>query len=466
METKKLFIKTYGCQSNVYDSTRMADMLKHVGYQLITPELQACDSENEGTNERSYLADADMVILNTCHIREKASEKMYAELGRIRMVKEARASLGKETLIAIAGCVGQAEGEEIFRRAPFVNIVVGPQSYQNLPKMIGEIQRKGKLINLDFPKVSKFDVLPQSSEATVSAFLSIQEGCDKFCTFCVVPYTRGAEYSRDIASIYRETVAFVAAGAKEVQLLGQNVNAFHGEGPDGKAWDLGMLIKHVAAIPGLERIRYTTSHPRDMHESLFEAHAQIESLMPFVHLPVQSGSNTILAAMNRQHTAEYYLKQIDKLRAARQDMQFSSDFIVGFPGETEKDFEETLALVKEVHFAQAYSFKYSSRPGTPGADMPNQVPEEIKSERLSRLQQLLREQQYAFNEKMVGVTVPVLFMKPGRKPGQMIGKTPFLQSVHVGQAEGFANQIVDVQIVSAGMNSLEGVIPAILEKVA
>lgn len=453
--SKKLYIKTYGCQMNVYDSGRMLDSLKPLGFELITPAIQAC--EQDETEQDKYLfSDADMVILNTCHIREKASEKVYAELGRIRMAKEARAKLGHEMIIAVAGCVGQAEGEEIFRRAPFVDIVVGPQSYQNLPKMIGEVRRKGKLVDLEFPEMSKFDALPDISESPISAFLSIQEGCDKFCTFCVVPYTRGAEYSRPVSDIYREALAYVAHGAKEITLLGQNVNAFHGEGPDGTIWDLGVLIRHIAKIEGLERIRYSTSHPRDMHDSLFAAHAEIDKLMPFVHLPVQSGSDTILKAMNRQHTAEFFLKHIERLRKDNPDIQFSSDFIVGFPGETEAHFEETMELIKTVGFAQAYSFKYSQRPGTPGAEMENQVPEDVKSNRLERMQQLLRQQQLAFNQASVGKTMPVLFFKKGKHPGQVIGKTPYLQSVHVKTDKEIMNRICEVELVSAGANSLEG----------
>lgn len=439
-QMQKLYIKTYGCQMNVYDSQQMASLLKPVGYE--TTEL---------------VEEADVVILNTCHIREKAAEKMYSEIGRIRQYKDA----GKDMVIAVAGCVGQAEGEEIFKRAPAVDIVVGPQSYHTLPDMLATVKRdRQKAINLEFSEEAKFDNLPidvEPSEQGVSAFLSIQEGCDKFCAFCVVPYTRGAEFSRPVSAVYREAQQLVARGAKEINLLGQNVNAYHGEAVDGNTWNLGQLIAHVASVKGLERIYYTTSHPRDMHDDLYKVHAEEEKLMPFLHLPVQAGSNNILKAMNRKHTREEYFDIIDRLREARPDLAFSSDFIVGFPGETDEDFEDTLDLVKRVNYAQCYSFKYSPRPGTPAA-LQAQLPEDIKSERLARLQALLNEQQLAFNQSFIGKTIPVLFSRPGKKAGQLIGKTPYMQSVHVeGLSDEYIHHMVDITITGAFGNSLAGV---------
>ncbi|MBN8530746.1 MAG: tRNA (N6-isopentenyl adenosine(37)-C2)-methylthiotransferase MiaB, partial [Alphaproteobacteria bacterium] len=371
--TKKLHIKTYGCQMNVYDSARMADVMAPLGYKTT-------DSAD----------DADLIILNTCHIREKASEKVYSELGRIRVAKKVREDSNNPILIAVAGCVAQAEGEEIMKRTPFVDIVVGPQSYHELPELVAKATRKaGGVVALDFPAVSKFDHLPEpSAPASGSAFLSVQEGCDKFCTFCVVPYTRGAEYSRPVADIVREAESLVKRGVVEITLLGQNVNAYHGEGEDGT---LAKLIRRLAKIPGLKRIRYTTSHPRDMDADIIAAHGEVEQLMPYLHLPVQSGSDRILKAMNRKHTAKEYLAIIENLRAARPDLALSSDFIVGFPGETEEDFQATLGLVKQVGFASAFSFMYSPRPGTPAEGYGNQIDEEVKAERLHRLQTLLSE---------------------------------------------------------------------------
>lgn len=419
---------------NVYDSIRMADTLRPLGYEECT------DSKN-----------ADIVILNTCHIREKAAEKVYSELGRINNEKIKRSKNGNNMVIAVAGCVAQAEGEEIFRRAPYVDIVVGSQSYQTLPDLLGKVQRdSGNAINLDLVD-NKFDLLPEESKSQgVNACISIQEGCDKFCTFCVVPYTRGAEYSRSVPEIYREAIKLTSLGAKEINLLGQNVNAFHGEA-DGKAWNLGQLIRHIAKIDGVERIRYSTSHPRDMHEDLYEAHALEPKLMPFLNLPVQSGSNAILKAMNRKHTRDEYFKIIERLKKDRPDMQFSSDFIIGFPGETEKDFEDTLDLARTVGFSQAYSFKYSPRPGTPGADMENQIPEEIKDERLQRFQALIAEQQLAFNESCIGKIMPVLFDRDGRRDRQIVGKTPYMQSAHllVPDNESLIGQIREVKITKA-----------------
>lgn len=425
---------------NVYDSERMADIMHPFGYE-------ACESVD----------DADFVILNTCHIREKAAEKVYSELGRIKKMKDRKKK--DDMLIAVAGCVGQAEGEEIFRRAPYVNLVVGPQSYQSLPDLVGKaVRSSGHFINLEMED-DKFDKLPEESiHKGISGILSIQEGCDKFCSFCVVPYTRGAEYSRNLPEIYREAIRLVSNGAKEITLLGQNVNAFHGKDDEGNIWNLGRLIKHLAKINGLERIRYSTSHPRDMHDDLYDAHASVPELMPFLNLPVQSGSDRILQAMNRKHKRDDYFRIIDKLKAARPDMQFSSDFIIGFPGETDQDFADTLDLAKRVNFTQAYSFKYSPRPGTPGAEMENQVPEDIKDERLQIFQAQINSQQIKFNEESVGKIMPVLFDRKGRKEGQLIGKTPYMQSVHVDDAGDIMHKIVDVNLVEARPNSLSGVI--------
>ncbi|QCB62094.1 tRNA (N6-isopentenyl adenosine(37)-C2)-methylthiotransferase MiaB [Wolbachia endosymbiont of Brugia malayi] len=436
---KSLYIKTYGCQMNVYDSILMENIIKPLGFNVVN------DVEK-----------ADLVILNTCHIREKAAEKLYSELGKIHSSRK-----NKEITIVAAGCVAQAEGEEIFRRAPFVDIVVGPQSITTLPELIVKASRsKGHVINTDFPKVMKFDRLSDEcygNSQGSSAFLSIQEGCDKFCTFCVVPYTRGAEYSRPVNEIFREALKLVANGAKEINLLGQNVNAYHGE-YEGEVWDLGKLISHIAKIEKLERIRYTTSHPRDMHESLYLAHAEAPKLMPFIHLPVQSGSNKILRAMNRKYTTEEYLEIIERFRKLKPKIEFSSDFIVGFPGETEKDFEGTIKLVERVRYAQAYSFKYSTRPGTPGAERKDQVPEKVKTERLLHLQKLINKQQLEFNQSMVGKTIPVLFSnKKGKHQNQIIGKSPYMQSVCIDDPEDKCrDKIVNVRILEAWQNSLLG----------
>lgn len=408
---KKLFIKTYGCQMNVYDSARMADVLQPLGYA-------PADSPDG----------ADMVILNTCHIREKAAEKVYSELGRLRRLKDARESGGDgRMVIAVAGCVAQAEGEEILARAPYVDMVFGPQTYHRLPEMVAQASRAGgAVLDVEFPVEAKFDHLPDhDGPGATSAFLSVQEGCDRFCTFCVVPYTRGSEFSRSAAAIDAEARKLVAAGAREITLLGQNVNAWHGEGTDGGDWRLGRLVRHLAEIDGLDRIRYTTSHPRDMDDELIEAHGAVDKLMPYLHLPVQSGSDRILAAMNRQHTADDYLRIVEKLRATRPDLALSSDFIVGFPGETDADFAATLRLVNEVGYAGAYSFKYSARPGTPAAAMEDQVPQGVPEERLAGLQQLLGEQETAFHRTKLGAEFPVLFENraagrarwPGARPG-------------------------------------------------
>lgn len=438
---KKLFIKTYGCAMNVYDSVRMEDMMHGMGY--------ASAETHEG---------ADLVILNTCHIREKAAEKVYSELGRIRKEKELKKANGENMIIAVTGCVAQAEGEEIFSRAPYVDVVVGPQSYQTLPDLIGKVQRdSGHVINLEFED-DKFDALPEETTPQgASAVLSVQEGCDKFCTFCVVPYTRGAEYSRPVSDIYREAVRLVALGAKEITLLGQNVNAYHGEASDGNTWDLGTLIRHISGIKGLERIRYSTSHPRDMHEALYKAHGEIPSVMPFLNLPVQSGSNRILQMMNRKHTRDEYLRIAERLRKERPDMQFGSDFIIGFPGETDKDFEDTLKLAQEVNFSQAYSFKYSPRPGTPGATMEDQVPEHIKDERLQIFQAQINKQQFAFNQSCVGQEMDVLIERTGKYPGQLSGKSPYMQSINIDDAGTHTiGDLIKVKITEASPNSIKG----------
>ncbi len=426
---------------NAYDSVRMADLLQPLGYE-------------ETTNQQ----EADIVILNTCHIREKASEKVYSELGRIREEKEAWAKEGKRKLIGVAGCVAQAEGEEIVARAPYVDIVVGPQSYHTLPQLIQETVREQRTaINLEFPEEPKFDALPETLQPQgISAFVSVQEGCDKFCSFCVVPYTRGAEFSRPVDAVLHEIKTYLSQGTQEITLLGQNVNAYHGLGADGKEWGLARLIRHISDLPGLKRIRYTTSHPNDMDDDLIAAHGDIENLMPYLHLPVQAGANRVLKQMNRKHTAEDFLAIIEKLRSARPDIAFSSDFIVGFPGETDAEFEATLKLVETVEFAQAYSFKYSPRPGTPAAERDVQVSEALKTERLARLQALLQRQQLHFNQRMLGRIVPVLFDRMGKRAGQVLGKSPYMQSVYVEQAVEYANRLVDVRITGTYLNSLSG----------
>ncbi len=446
---KKLFLKTYGCQMNVYDSARMAELLAPLGYA-----------------ETDEAAEADLVILNTCHIREKAAEKVYSELGRLRQAKSAAAESGRRMTVTVAGCVAQAEGEEMRRRAPVVDLVVGPQTYHRLPELIARVERgQGGLTDTDFPVESKFDLLPRSRGLQgVSAFLSVQEGCDKFCSFCVVPYTRGAETSRPVAAILEEARSLLAGGAQEITLIGQNVNAFHGAGPDGAVWGLAALLRAVAALPGVTRLRYTTSHPSDMDGDLIAAHGDLGVLMPFLHLPVQAGSDRVLKAMNRRHTAADYLATIAALRRARPDLALSSDFIVGFPGESEADFQQTLDLVEEVGFAQAYSFKYSPRPGTPAAAMPAQVPEEVKSERLARLQDLLNRQQRAFNGSQLGREIPVLFDRPGRKPGQLVGRSPWMQAVHASLPESALGRISRVRVVRIGDNSLAAELSAAEER--
>ena len=432
---KRLYIKTYGCQMNVYDSERMADVLRPLGYALTeAPE------------------DADLVVLNTCHIREKAAEKVYSELGRIKRIKEIRAEAGQETQIAVAGCVAQAEGEEIMRRAPVVDLVIGPQSYHRLPELIARTSRQlGERLAADFDPEDKFDRLPEERAVQgYSAFLTVQEGCDKFCTFCVVPYTRGAEFSRSPETVEAEARRLAEKGVREVTLLGQNVNAYEG--------GLAALVRRLARIEGLDRIRYTTSHPRDMDEDLIAAHGELEALMPYLHLPVQAGSDKVLKAMNRGHSAEHYLRLVERIRAARPDIALSGDFIVGFPGESDADFEKTLEVVREARYASAFSFKYSRRPGTPAASMPGQVPEELKAERLQRLQALLEEQRRAFNAAMAGRIVQVLFERAGRNPGQVAGRSPYLQAVHAEAPQHLIGRIVPVRIASAGSNSLAGAV--------
>jgi tRNA-2-methylthio-N6-dimethylallyladenosine synthase len=437
---KSLFVKTYGCQMNVYDSARMADLLAPLGYAPTeTPD------------------NADMVILNTCHIREKAAEKVYSELGRLRKLKEAKAEAGSRMMIAVAGCVAQAEGEEIVRRQSAVDLVVGPQSYHRLPEMIAKVTRAGgQALETDFPAEDKFDALPPMGAVGASAFLTVQEGCDKFCTFCVVPYTRGSEYSRPVAQILDEARQLTDLGAREITLLGQNVNAYCGAGPDGDDWTLARLLHALSRVDGLKRLRYMTSHPRDMSDDLIAAHGEIDGLMPYLHLPVQSGSDTILEAMNRQHAADDYRRIVDRVRKARGDIALSSDFIVGFPGESDKDFDATMTLVSDIGYAQAYSFKYSKRPGTPASAARKQIPEDVKSARLEALQSLLIEQQQTFNRSCEGRTLSVLFEKPGRNAGQAIGRSPYLQSVHVENASDLIGQIHDVKILGVFPNSLKG----------
>lgn len=445
---RKLFIKSYGCQMNAYDSLRMADTLAPEGYV-----------------ETTDAADADLVVLNTCHIREKAAEKVYSEIGRLRMMKEDAASAGRNVTIAVAGCVAQAEGAEIMRRAPAVDLVVGPQSYHRLPALLQQARQGQRPVETEFPAEDKFDFLPQPSREKmrargVSAFLTIQEGCDKFCTFCVVPYTRGAEVSRPVVKILNEAVRLADAGIREITVIGQNVNAYHGEGPDGRSWTLAMLLERLAQIDGIDRLRYTTSHPRDVDDSLIAVHRDLPQLMPQLHLPVQSGSDRILAAMNRRHTSDDYRRVIDRLRGARPNMAFTSDFIVGFPGETDADFNDTMRLIEDVRFAGSFSFKYSPRTGTPAAEMDEQVPENVKTERLKALQQLIDNQLTAFSRGCIGRTLDVLFEKVGRHPGQIVGKSPYLQPVQVMASPSLIGTIASVRIDDTGSYSLFGTLAA------
>lgn len=453
--SRTVHIRTYGCQMNVYDSERMAELLAPLGYA----PAPAPDG-------------ADMVILNTCHIREKASEKVYSELGRLKALQAAKAATGERMILAVAGCVAQAEGAEMQARAPFVDIVLGPQSYQDLPELITRAHRAAgeTQIAIDFPARSKFDDLPaRRSTDGVAAFLTVQEGCDKFCAFCVVPYTRGSEYSRPAAAVLDEARILVSNGAREVTLLGQNVNAYHGAAPRSGAyhgnapgtgsWSLARLIRELAEIDGLARIRYTTSHPRDMSDDLIAAHGDVPKLMPYLHLPVQSGSDRVLAAMNRKHSVDDYLRLVDRLRNARPDLALSSDFIVGHPGESARDFADTMTLVERVRFAGAYSFKYSARPGTPAAVEPDRVDENEKKQRLATLQTLLNQQQRAFNDATVGLTLPVLLEKGGRLPDQLVGRSPFLQPVHVVTAAHQVGDLVDLEITARQANSLAAAVP-------
>jgi tRNA-2-methylthio-N6-dimethylallyladenosine synthase len=445
---QKLHIKTFGCQMNAYDSERMAEALADHGYSPTDDP-----------------ADADLVILNTCHIREKAAEKVYSELGRVRAVKRGRNARGLDTMIAVAGCVAQAEGQEILERASVVDLVVGPQGYHELPSLIGRVRGGERVVATDFPAEDKFLSLPDRpvSHGQPSAFITVQEGCDKFCTFCVVPYTRGAEYSRPVAAILAEAERLARRGAREITLLGQNVNAYRGEGPDGLGWSLAKLLRRLAGVPEIERLRYTTSHPRDMDDDLIALHGDEPKLMPYLHLPFQAGSDRILHAMNRKHTAGDYAEVVRRIRAARPDIALSTDIIVGFPGESDTDFEDTLALVQRIGFARAFSFKYSARPGTPAATLPNQVPDRIARDRLHILQSLLDDEARAFDAATVGRKLKVLFERQGRKPGQIAGRSPYLQAVHGDGPRNLIGQIVDVDIVSAGPNSLTGVIKSEFE---
>ena len=445
-DAKKLYVKSFGCQMNVYDSQRMADTLAPEGYvETASPD------------------DADLIILNTCNIREKAAEKVYSELGRVRVMKDAAAADGRHVTIAVAGCVAQAEGEEILRRAPMVDLVVGPQSYHRLPDLLQRAERDGTAIETEFPVDDKFNHLAAPSIATMrargaSAFVTVQEGCDKFCTFCVVPYTRGMETSRPVEKIIADIERLAGAGVREITLIGQNVNAYHGDGRDGKAWTLARLLARVAEISGVDRLRYTTSHPRDMGDDLIAAHRDLPQLMPQMHLPVQSGSDRVLDAMNRRHTRADYLRIVDRLRDARPDLALTSDFIVGFPGETDSDFADTLSLINEVGLSGAFSFKYSQRPGTPGADMDEQVSQEIKTERLYRLQEEIERNQAAFNLRCLGRRFSVLFEREGRHPGQIVGRSPYLQLVQVTAPSSLIGNIAEVSVTEISSNSLFGVL--------
>ena len=443
-QPKKLFIKTYGCQMNVYDSDRMADALAPHGY---TPVQE--------------MAEADLIVLNTCHIREKASEKVFSELGRLRLLREERREAGSDLMIGVAGCVAQAEGEEIVRRVPDVDLVFGPQSYHRLPDLLSRVGQGRAVVDTEFPPEDKFEHLPAPQKKVIAgrgltAFLTVQEGCDKFCTFCVVPYTRGAEVSRPVAQVVEEARRLVAAGVREITLLGQNVNAYHGVDAQGRDVGLGELCRNLAEIEGLERLRYTTSHPADMTDELIEAHRDLPQMMPYLHLPVQSGSNRILFAMNRRHTAESYLKLVERIRAARPDIALSGDFIVGFPGETDEDFEATLKIAADANYASAFTFKYSPRPGTPAASLGEQVPETLKVERLARLNEQIAAQTKAFNHSCLGTVMEVLIDKKGRNAGQLGGRSPYLQAVHMDGPERLIGTVQPVEIIDLGNNSLSG----------
>ena len=440
---RKVHVKSFGCQMNVYDSHRMADSLAGAGY-----------------SETPHAGDADLIILNTCNIREKAVDKVYSEIGRMREFKDAAAAQGRQTLIAVAGCVAQAEGKEIIRRAGAVDLVVGSQNYHRLPAMIARLQAGQQIVDTEFPIEDKFDVLAAPSRAAIAkrgiaSFVTVQEGCDKFCTFCVVPYTRGAEVSRPVEKIAAEVARLAQAGVREVTLIGQNVNAYHGAGADGRPAPLAQLLRRLSRVPGIVRLRYTTSHPLDMSDDLIRAHGDLLTLMPYVHLPVQSGSDRVLAAMNRRHTRQHYLDTIARLRAVRGDLAFSSDFIVGFPGETESDFRDTLSLVEEIGYAGAYSFSYSPRPGTPAAEM-EPVPADESAERLQRLQAVITRHWRAFNASFIGRSVEVLLEKPGKLPGQLVGKTPYLQTVQVMARPDLIGSVLPVSITGTGTNTLFG----------
>ncbi len=444
----KVHIKSFGCQMNVYDSNRMADTLAPDGY-----------------SETADVADADLVILNTCNIREKAVDKLYSEIGRVREFKEAAERGGRRMLIAVAGCVAQAEGNEILHRAGAVDLVVGSQNYHRLPDLIARVKAGERVVDTEFPADDKFGALAAPRREAIarrgiSAFVTVQEGCDKFCTFCVVPYTRGAEVSRPVEKIVAEVERLAEANVREVTLIGQNVNAYHGQGADGRPATLGKLLRRLSAVPGIVRLRYMTSHPRDMADDLIAAHGDLPALMPYVHLPVQSGSDRILAAMNRRHTRQDYLDVIARLRASRADLALTSDFIVGFPGETEDDFRATLSLVEEVGYATAYSFMYSPRPGTPAATLENQVPPGEQAERLQRLQAVITRQWRAFNAQALGRTVEVLLEKPGKLPGQLVGRTPYLQAVQVMAPRAMIGSLVNVAITDIGTNTLFGALSA------
>ncbi|MFA5041337.1 MAG: tRNA (N6-isopentenyl adenosine(37)-C2)-methylthiotransferase MiaB [Bdellovibrionales bacterium] len=440
----KVYIRTFGCQMNVYDAGRMLDVLKPLGYEP-TEDIEQ----------------ADLVIFNTCHIREKATEKLFSDLGRLKPLKEAKAAKGERMIVAVAGCVAQAEGAEIQRRAPFVDLVVGTQTYHRLPELLARVANKeANIHDTEFPAELKFDFLPRHTSSGISAFLPVQEGCDKFCTYCVVPYTRGAEYSRPIEAIIAEAEDLVANGAREITVLGQNVNAFHGEDKDGKTWNLAKLLASLAEIPDLLRLRTMTSHPCDMSDELIAAHRDIPKLMPFLHLPAQSGSDAILQAMNRKHTSDDYRRLVEKLRKARPDIALSSDFIVGFPGETAADFADTMKLVSDIGFAQAFSFKYSRRAGTPAAEMGNQVSEEVMDVRLQELQSLLHDQQAAFNKSMIGKKLPILFDDNGEHEGQLFGRSPYLQPTYI-KADAATRACLNgheifVKITEAQPNNLKG----------
>ena len=443
---KAVYVKSYGCQMNVYDSQRMADVMGAEGYrEVATPE------------------EADLILLNTCHIRERAAEKVYSELGRMRVLKEEAKAAGREVLVGVAGCVAQAEGEEIVRRARVVDLVVGPQSYHRLPDLVARATQKPGVVDTEFPAEDKFTKLPTATVAStrsrgLTAFVTVQEGCDKFCTFCVVPYTRGAEVSRPVSQVLAEVEKLAAAGVREITLLGQNVNAYHGLGPDGAEWTLARLLYRLAEVPGIARLRYTTSHPRELGDDLIAAHRDLAALMPYLHLPVQSGSDAVLKLMNRKHGRDEYFRLVDRIREAQPDIALTSDFIVGFPGETDADFADTLDLVRRVGFASAYTFAYSARPGTPGAEMDGHLPEPLKTSRLHELQALVAGQQRDFQESLVGRTVDVLFEKPGRKPGQVVGRSPHLLPVQVIGPSSLVGSIVPVRITATKTNSLDGVL--------